>query len=343
MKSRHTCAARWQTVSARTRSKKCFCRSQSIAASLQLSIASELPKRYSRSREMADRSVGFIGVGRMGGRLARRLIDAGYRLTIFDTSAETVRPFVEMGAEAVSSVPAVASACEVVITCLPTPAVVQAVALGAGGLIEGSRIRIFIDMSTTGATYARRIAEGLRSKGIKAVDAPISGGLVGAERGTLAVMVSCEEDLLPKIRPIMEVFGTVFVVGREPGMGQTMKLLNNLLSATAMAISSEALVVGTKAGLDPALVVEVLNAGTAKNSATADKIPRFVLPRTFNAGFAISLLNKDVRLCLEEAAALGVPMVVGNAVRQMLAMTQASEGPQADMTEIVKTVERWAG
>ena len=134
---------------------------------------------------MADRSVGFIGVGRMGGRLARRLIEAGYRLTIFDTSAETVRPFVEMGAEAASSVAAVASACEVVITCLPTPAVVQAVALGAGGLIEGSRIKIFIDMSTTGATYARRIAEGLRAKGIKAVDAPISGGLVGAERGTL--------------------------------------------------------------------------------------------------------------------------------------------------------------
>ena len=134
---------------------------------------------------MADRSVGFIGVGRMGGRLARRLIEAGYRLTIFDTSADTVRPFVEMGAEAASSVAAVASACEVVITCLPTPAVVQAVALGAGGLIEGSRIKIFIDMSTTGATYARRIAEGLRAKGIIAVDAPISGGLAGRSGGRL--------------------------------------------------------------------------------------------------------------------------------------------------------------
>jgi 3-hydroxyisobutyrate dehydrogenase-like beta-hydroxyacid dehydrogenase len=292
---------------------------------------------------MADRSVGFIGVGRMGGRLARRLIDAGYRLTIFDTSAETVRPFVEMGAEAASSVAAVASACEVVITCLPTPAVVQAVALGAGGLIEGSRIKIFIDMSTTGATYARRIAEGLRSKGIIAVDAPISGGLVGAERGTLAVMVSCEEDLLPKIRPIMEVFGTVFVVGREPGMGQTMKLLNNLLSATAMAISSEAVVMGVKAGLDAKQIVDVINAGTGRNSATADKIPRCVIPRAFNTGFSIALLNKDVRLCLEEGDALGVPMIVGNAVRQLLAITMASEGPDADMTETVKPLEKWTG
>lgn len=292
---------------------------------------------------MADRSVGFIGVGRMGGRLARRLIDAGYRLTIFDTSAETVRPFVEMGAEAASSVAAVASACEVVITCLPTPAVVQAVALGAGGLIEGSRIKIFIDMSTTGATYARRIAEGLRAKGIKAVDAPISGGLVGAERGTLAVMVSCEEELLPKIRPIMEVFGTLFVVGREPGMGQTMKLLNNLLSATAMAISSEAVVMGVKAGLDAKQIVEVINAGTGRNSATADKIPRCVIPRAFNTGFSIALLNKDVRLCLEEGDALGVPMIVGNAVRQLLAITMASEGPDADMTETVKPLEKWTG
>ena len=292
---------------------------------------------------MSEGSVGFIGVGRMGGRLARRLIGAGYDLTIFDTSEASVRSFVEMGARSASSPAVVASACEMVITCLPTPAVVQAVALGLNGIADGTRVKIFIDMSTTGATYAKRVAEGLAAKGIVAVDAPVSGGLAGAEKGTLAVMVSCGEEVLPRIRPVLEVFGKIFVVGREPGMGQTMKLLNNLLSATAMAISSEALVMGVKAGLDPQQIVDVINAGTGRNSATADKIPRCVIPRTFNTGFSIALLNKDVKLCLEEADALGVPMVVGTAVRQLLAITMASEGPDADMTEVVKPLERWTG
>jgi len=292
---------------------------------------------------MSDRNLGFIGVGRMGGRLARRLVDAGYGLTVFDTSDAVVRPFVERGATAVQSPAAVASACEIVITCLPTPAVVHKVALGPAGVVEGSRVKIFIDMSTTGATYARKIAEGLSAKGIKSVDAPVSGGLVGAEKGTLAVMVSGDEALLPRLKPIMEVFGSMYVLGHEPGMGQTMKLLNNLLSATAMAIASEAVVMGVKAGLDARQVCEVISAGTGRNSATADKIPRCVIPRAFNTGFAISLLNKDVRLCLEEADALGVPMVVGNAVRQLLAITQASEGPDADMTEVVRPLEKWTG
>jgi 3-hydroxyisobutyrate dehydrogenase-like beta-hydroxyacid dehydrogenase len=126
-------------------------------------------------------------------------------------------------------------------------------------------------------------------------------------------------------------------------MGQTMKLLNNLLSATAMAISSEAVVMGVKAGLDASQIIEVINAGTGRNSATADKIPRCVIPRKFNTGFSIELLNKDVRLCLEEADALGVPMVVATAVRQLLAITMASEGPHADMTEVVKPLEKWTG
>lgn len=287
--------------------------------------------------------IGFIGVGRMGGRLARRLIDAKFALTIFDTNDAAVKEFAALGARPVGSAAEVASACEVVITCLPTPMIVQKAALGPGGVIEGSKVKTFIDMSTTGAIYAKRIAESLRAKGIISVDAPVSGGLAGAERGTLAVMVSCPDAVLPAIRPMLEVFGKVFVVGREPGMGQTMKLLNNLLSATAMAIASEAVVVGVKAGLDASQVMEVINAGTGRNSATADKIPRCVIPRKFDTGFAIELLNKDVRLCLEEADALGVPMVVGNAVRQLLAITMASEGAAADMTEIVKPLEKWAG
>ncbi len=122
-----------------------------------------------------------------------------------------------------------------------------------------------------------------------------------------------------------------------------MKLLNNLLSATAMAISSEAVVMGVKAGLDARQIIDVINAGTGKNSATEDKFPKYIIPRTFNLGFALALLNKDVRMCMEEADALGVPMVVGSAVRQLLTIAAADEGPDADMTDIVKSVEKWAG
>jgi 3-hydroxyisobutyrate dehydrogenase-like beta-hydroxyacid dehydrogenase len=292
---------------------------------------------------MSEEGVGFVGVGRMGGRMARRLIDAGIPLTVFDTSESIMQSFAALGAKTAESAAAVGSVCEIVITCLPTPAIVYKAALGPGGIAEGTRVKIVIDMSTTGAVYAKRISEGLAPKGITAVDAPVSGGTVGAERGTLAVMVSCSEEILPRIRRVLEVLGKIYHVGRQPGMGQTMKLLNNLLSATAMAIASEAVVMGVKSGLDPQMIVDVINAGTGRNSATADKIPRCVLPRAFNTGFSIELLNKDVRLCLEEADAIGVPMVVGTAVRQLLAITMASEGPNADMTEIVKPLERWAG
>lgn len=292
---------------------------------------------------MAEENIGFVGVGRMGGLMARRLIDAGYKLTIYDTSEAATKPLLEAGAQMAGSPAEVASAAEIVLASLPTPPVVQAVALGPKGIIEGKKVKIFIDTSTTGATYEKRVAQGLAEKGIAEVDAPVSGGLKGAKAGTLAVMVSCGDDTFARVKPVLGHLGKLFHVGKQPGQGQTMKLLNNLLSATAMAIGSEAVVMGVKAGLDAQQVVDCINAGTGKNSATEDKIPRYVIPRTFNLGFAIGLLNKDVRLCMEEADALGVPMVVGSAVRQLLSIATASEGPEADMTELIRPIERWAG
>jgi 3-hydroxyisobutyrate dehydrogenase-like beta-hydroxyacid dehydrogenase len=204
-------------------------------------------------------------------------------------------------------------------------------------------VKIFVDMSTTGSTYAKRVAAGLAAKNIVAVDGPVSGGLAGAAKGTLAVMVSCGDETFAELKPVLGHLGKLFYVGKLPGQGQTMKLLNNLLSGTAMAIASEAVVMGVKAGLDAAQIIDVINAGTGKNSATEDKFPKYVLPRTFNLGFALALLNKDIRMCLEEADALGVPMVVGSAVRQLLSIAAADEGPNADMTDVVKSVEKWAG
>jgi 3-hydroxyisobutyrate dehydrogenase-like beta-hydroxyacid dehydrogenase len=292
---------------------------------------------------MSERGLGFVGVGRMGGRMCRRLIEAGYALTVYDTSEAVVREMVALGARRADSPASAASAAEIVLASLPTPPIVQAVALGPKGIIEGSRVKIFVDVSTTGSTYAKRVAEGLAAKGITAVDAPVSGGIGGAERGTVAVMVSCNDATFATVKPVLDVIGKVFHVGKSPGQGQTMKLMNNLLSATAMAITSEAVVMGVKAGLDPKQIIDVFNAGSGRNSATQDKFPKCVLPRSFDFGFALGLLNKDVRLCMEEAEALGVPMVVGSAVRQMLSIATASEGADADMTELVKTVEKWAG
>ncbi len=210
-------------------------------------------------------------------------------------------------------------------------------------LWAGSKVKIFIDLSTTGPLVASEVAKSLEEKGIVAVDAPVSGGPAGADKGTLAVMVSGPKRLTSELTPILAVIGKVFWVGEQPGLGQTMKLCNNLLSATAITITSEALVMGTKAGLDPAIMLDVINAGSGRNTATADKFPRCVLPRKFDFGFATELLYKDVRLCLEEAERLGVPMIVGNAVRQLVGIAKALKGGGSDITQIVQPVEQWAG
>jgi 3-hydroxyisobutyrate dehydrogenase-like beta-hydroxyacid dehydrogenase len=292
---------------------------------------------------VSDKNVGFIGVGRMGGPMARRLLEAGFSVTIFDTSEAAIVPLVAKGATRAASSKEVADAAEVVIVSLPTPPIVESAALGVKGAIEGGKIKIFVDVSTTGSVYAKKVAAGLAAKNIQWVDAPVSGGVKGAEAGTVAVMLSCPDDVYARIEPIMKVIGKLFHVGKGPGMGHTMKLLNNILSATAMAASSEVMVMGVKAGLDPQMICDVINAGSGRNSATQDKIPRCVIPRTFDFGFALALLNKDVRLCLEEAGAMGVPMIVGNAVQQLLNITAASEGANADMTDVIKPVEKWAG
>jgi 3-hydroxyisobutyrate dehydrogenase-like beta-hydroxyacid dehydrogenase len=232
---------------------------------------------------------------------------------------------------------------DTVLVSLPTPDIVQAVALSASGVAAGSKAKTFVDLSTTGPRMAAVIAAGLAEKGIAVVDAPVSGGPSGAEKGTLAIMVACPRALAERLRPTIEILGKFFFVGEKPGMGQTIKVINNLLSAAALTITSEAMVMGAKAGLDPAIMIDIINAGSGRNTATADKFPRCVLPRRFDFGFTTGLLYKDVKLCLDEAEALGVPMPVGNAVRQLLAMAKANEGPDSDITTVVRTVEGWAG
>jgi 3-hydroxyisobutyrate dehydrogenase-like beta-hydroxyacid dehydrogenase len=292
---------------------------------------------------MPGQSLGFIGLGRMGGPMVGRLLDAGHALTVFDTSEQTVQPLVARGATRAGSAAEVASAAEIVLASLPTPDVVQRVALGELGVAQGTKAKILIDLSTTGPGVASRVAKGLAEHGIQAVDSPVSGGVKGARDGTLAVMVSCPKPLLETVEPIVQIFGKVFYVGDKPGLGQVVKLGNNILSAAAMVASAEALAMGVKAGVDPKVMLAAINAGSGRNSATQDKFPNAVLPGTFDFGFATGLLYKDVRLCVDEAEALGVPMVLGAVVRQMLAVTQAKYGAASDFTSIAKVIEEWAG
>lgn len=287
--------------------------------------------------------LGFIGLGRMGSRMAGRLLAAGHHLVVHDLDPEAVQGLADLGATTATSAGEVGDRAEVVLTSLPTPVIVRDVVLGPNGLVGGSRIQRLVELSTTGAPTARLVAAELAQRGISAVDAPVSGGTAGAEKGTLAVMVACSEADFGLIEPVVSELGRVFHVGEEPGLGQAMKLVNNYLSAAALAATSEAMVVGTKAGLDPRMMLDVLNAASGRNSATQDKFPRAVLSGTFDFGFATGLMEKDLGLFADEAASLQVPIRVGSVVCEMFRQTRDELGESSDFTSIVRLVEGWAG
>jgi 3-hydroxyisobutyrate dehydrogenase-like beta-hydroxyacid dehydrogenase len=287
--------------------------------------------------------LGFVGVGRMGGPMSERLLAAGHSLTVFDTDAASVEALVKKGAKKASSAAEVASSADIVLMSLPTPDIVRQVALGENGVARGNRVRTLIDLSTTGPGVSNIVAKELTQRNIAWVDSPVSGGVKGAAAGTLAVMVSCQKPVFEEIEPILKVFGKIFFTGEKPGLAQTAKLANNLMAAAALVITSEAVAMGVKAGLDAKVLIDIINASSGRNSASQDKFPRAVLPGTFDFGFTTGLSYKDVRLCVDEAEAMGVPMVCGASVRQMLAITNAKFGPDSDFTSIAKVLEEWAG
>jgi 3-hydroxyisobutyrate dehydrogenase-like beta-hydroxyacid dehydrogenase len=287
--------------------------------------------------------IGFVGLGQMGGPMSRRLLAAGHALVVHDLRAEAVDALVAEGAKAAGSPAEVTERAEVVLVSLPTPEAVREVALGPGGLVRGSALRSYVDLSTTGQAVALEVAAALAQRGIVTLDAPVSGGVRGAVAGTLAVMVAGPVSELERVRTVLEVFGRVFHVGERPGLGQLMKLANNFLSATAIVATAEAVVLGVKGGLDPATMLAVINAGTGRNTASEDKFPRQVLTRRYAAGFTTGLLTKDLSLCAAAAAALGVPMPVAAEVYAQWQHAVAELGADADITRIVALVERAAG
>ncbi|SKD01970.1 2-hydroxy-3-oxopropionate reductase [Burkholderia sp. CF099] len=294
------------------------------------------------SSQQCGPSLGFVGVGTMGRPMARRLIEAGHTVIVYDRDEAAVAELKAAGAQVAGSVREVANSARIVFTSLPTPAIFKQVALGDGGLIDGSAIKVLVDLSTVGSRIEKEVAEGLLAKGIETVDAPVSGGAAGATKGTLAIMAAGNPVALEEVRGLFEVLGKVFVVGDKAGQGQLLKLLNNMLSSTAFAITSEAFVAGMRGGLDPEVMMSVINAGSGKNGATLDKFPKHVLPGTFDFGFPVGSVCKDIGLAVDECQALGVPMWVGSVARQMWNYAAMQDGAARDMTELVKYVERWS-
>ncbi len=289
-------------------------------------------------------TLGFVGLGVMGAPMVRRLLAAGHRVLAHDTNPAALAAAASGGAEARGSAAAVAAEADVVLVSLPTPAVVKAVALGPGGLAEGRAMRVYVDLSTTGARVAKEVAEGLAPRGVAALDAPVSGGVAGAEAGTLSIMAAGDPAAFARVRPVLETIGsnTVFV-GEAVGQGQTLKLVNNLLAATTWAAGCEALAMGAKAGLDPDLMLRVLNASSGRSFPTERFAAGPVLSRRFDFGFRMELMVKDMRLALEEAEALGLVMPTCGAARVLYGLAVAQHGPDADVTELVRVTEGWAG
>ncbi|MBI4189144.1 MAG: NAD(P)-dependent oxidoreductase [Betaproteobacteria bacterium] len=290
--------------------------------------------------------IGFIGLGAMGGPMARRLATLGLPLLAYDINRRAVQSVVACGARAAASPKAVASAASIVFTCLPSLAALREVALGDDGLQAGRAIKIYVDLSTTGPQFAREVSAALKRAGITMVDSPITTGGVqnAAKEGKLTIMSSGPRAAFRNAEPILKQLGSnVVYIGAKPGQAQTMKLLNNLLSTAGMAASCEAFVLGVKAGLDPEIMLEIINSGEASSSATRNRFPHSVLPRCFNFGARMAITIKDITLCVKEAEELGVPMWVAQAARQLWAYAISQGASENDSTTLITYLESWAG
>lgn len=288
-------------------------------------------------------NIGFIGLGAMGSHMAARLLDKKYALFVCDANPAAVASATGKGAIAAQSPKEVADLCEIVLVSLPTPDIIRDVALGSNGLIEGVAIKTYVDLSTTGAKTAVAVGLRLAEKQIISLDAPVSGGPSGAAAGTLAIMVSGDQAAFKQYETLLRTIGSrATYVGPEVGQGQSLKLINNLLAASSLASTCEALVIGTKAGLSLDTMLEVLNASSGRSFATEKIIPMTVPGRTFDFGFRTELMYKDIRLCLEEAENMQVPAFLGNSVKQIWAYAIARGAGHKDFSAILNVFEEWS-
>ncbi|HEV2570716.1 MAG TPA: NAD(P)-dependent oxidoreductase [Beijerinckiaceae bacterium] len=282
--------------------------------------------------------IGLIGTGALGGALARKLLQSGRRLTIYDADPTMRQRMAEAGATVAPSARAVADACEIAFVCLPTPAISRAVADEIAG---AARLRILVECSTLGVKTMRDIAAHLAQAQIAVLDCPVTGaagGSRGVDAGTFAFVCAGPNDIFARIEPLLRsLTERVHHVGTEPGMAQIAKVINNALSITALTVSCEAIVMGVKAGLNPSALIDALNDGSGRNSATVDKFPRSILPRDFASPMSIGV--KDMQLYMETIEAMGLPAPIGAAVMDIWNSAYA-ENPKRGYNSIVEYFER---
>jgi len=274
-------------------------------------------------------TIGWIGVGSMGHRMSRHLVAAGHGLVVADAVSTERAP---QGATVANSNAQVAALADTIILSLPDGNVSQAVAREIAAA-SPRKVKTVIDTSTIGLAAARGAAEILAAAGVEFVDAPVSGGTAGADKATLAIMLACPAETYERLKPLMSLMGKPFYVGPNPGQGQAVKLLNNFLSATALAATSEAIAFGVSQDIPMQTILDIVNASTGRNSATDDKFPRRIVHGRYDAGFTARLQLKDIKLYLESARAVGITEEVADTVVKVWSeMDQALPG--ADICEM---------
>lgn len=289
-------------------------------------------------------TIGFIGLGAMGQKMALHLLDNGFGLSVYDPNPGPVAALLERGARSHRSPREVGDAAEIVLVCVPTPDIVEQVVLGEDGVIHGKAAQIVVDHSTTGPSMARHLHQMLGAKGITALDAPLAGGVIGAKAGTLSVMVGGDKAAYVRCIPVFSAFGRkVEHIGIQPGLGQTLKLVNNMIVGATLVATSEAMLFGIKAGLDARQMLDILNVSTARSFTSESLIAASVLSREFDFGFRLDLMRKDVRLFLAEAENSGSPAFTCAVVKQFFDQAMSHGDPARDMSHVVEVLEGLAG
>lgn len=285
--------------------------------------------------------IAFAGIGNMGWPMAANLIKAGHDVVVSDLSAERVARFVsEVGGSGAASAAEAATGAEALVTILPTSREVAVVASQIADFLPKGAL--FIDMTSGNPTRTREIAETLAPRGIRMVDCPVSGGVPRAKTGELAIMAGGAEADLDAADPILRAMGTSIHRCGAIGAGQAMKALNNLVSAGGFLLGIEALLIGQKFGLEPGLMVDVLNASTGMNNSTQKKFRQFVLSRRFDSGFGLELMVKDLSIALEVGKEGAVPTPLAALTRELWAAAATSLGPGEDHTAVAKLSEKLA-
>lgn len=284
--------------------------------------------------------VGIIGLGNMGGRMAKRLLEQGVEVGVFDINKDFVQTFVQLGAKEAVSPADLASQFTYIITVLPNVFIVKETLLGAEGLMKGLRPdSLLIEMTTSIPTVTRELNTMLKSVGFRMIDAPVSGGVKKAEDGTLTIMVGGEVTDFEEIKPLLSYIGQNILHVGEVGAGHTIKALNNMISATTLAATGEAMALGVKLGLDPTKMLQVINTSTGKSFSSDFKFPNQVLTRNFEIGFTLDLMVKDLKIAMNMAEEEKVPMFISSASFQLWKQAWSQGRGSEDHTAIVKHIE----